>query len=99
VSASHDGTLKVWDVATGNVQQTIVGHDRPIGCMAISPDGQTIISGSDDRTVNIWNLHDGKLLHTLSGYERPILSVAFSADSRSIAIGSYGEIQVWQVEA
>ncbi len=99
VSASHDGTIAIWEVGTGNLLDTLNAHDKPIGCMVLSPNGQTIISGSDDRSVKIWNLSDGKLIHTLSGYDRPILSVAISPDCRSIAIGSYGEIQVWQVPA
>ncbi len=99
VSASHDCLIKIWDVATGKAINTLVGHTKPIGCVAITPDGQTIVSAGDDRTVNIWNLSEGKLIHTITAHDRAILSVAVSADSRTIAIGSYGEIQVWQVPA
>ena len=97
VSASHDCTVKIWEVATGNLIHTLVGHSKPIGCVAVSADGQIVVSGSDDRTVNIWNLHDGQLLHTLLATDRPILSVAISTDCRTIAMGSYGEVQVWQI--
>jgi WD40 repeat protein len=97
VSASHDCLIKIWDVTTGKAINTLVGHTKPIGCVAISPDGRTIVSAGDDRTVKIWNLSDGNLVHTISAHDRAILSVAISADNRTIAVGSYGEIQVWQV--
>jgi WD40 repeat protein len=65
--------------------------------VAISADGQTIVSGSDDRTVKLWNLGDGKPIYELGSHDRAVLSVAISSDNRTIATGSYGEIQVWQV--
>jgi WD40 repeat protein len=39
VSASRDGTVKVWDVASGQVEQTLSNHVNPLVHMDFSPDG------------------------------------------------------------
>ena len=55
-TASVDGTVKVWDAATGRVLLTYSGHQPlgfsvpgtrlPVMCLAFSPDGRHIASGS-----------------------------------------------------
>ncbi|SPO06928.1 uncharacterized protein DNG_09622 [Cephalotrichum gorgonifer] len=37
-SASHDGTIRLWDAATGTYQQTLKGHWDSVTAMAFSPD-------------------------------------------------------------
>ena len=45
---------------------TVPGHLRfSVTSVAISPDGQILVSGSNDKTIKIWNLHTGKPLRTL----------------------------------
>ena len=41
------------------------GH-TDIVSVAVSPDGQRVVSGSYDMTVRIWNMTDGALLHNLT---------------------------------
>jgi len=43
-SASLDGTLEVWDVATGATLATFVGESSMQPC-AVSPDGRTVVAG------------------------------------------------------
>jgi len=40
---------------------TLSGHTNLVLTIAISPDGQTLISGSRDKTAKIWNLSTGSL--------------------------------------
>ena len=41
----------VWDLASGEVKSTLKGHTNNVSSVAISPDGQTIVSGSWDNTL------------------------------------------------
>ena len=52
VSGSEDTTVRVWDLVT-NTHQTLKGHTRYILSVAISLDGQKIVSGSGDQTIKI----------------------------------------------
>jgi WD40 repeat protein/tRNA A-37 threonylcarbamoyl transferase component Bud32 len=53
VTASADGTLRHWDLATA-LAAVLRGHTDQIRAMAISKDGQLVASGSADRTVRVW---------------------------------------------
>ena len=54
VSGSGDKTIKVWELATGQIVHTLIGHTGPVSSVVISPDGQTFVSGSKDYTIKIW---------------------------------------------
>ncbi|MCL1475093.1 WD40 repeat domain-containing protein, partial [Argonema antarcticum] len=66
--------------------------------VAISPDGQTLVSGSNDKTINIWNLATGNLIRTLSGHSGYVYSVAISPDGQTLVSGSNDKtIKIWRV--
>jgi len=55
-SGSHDGTVRLWDPATGEELATLQGHTGRVTSVAFAPDGQWIASGSHDRTVRLWRV-------------------------------------------
>jgi WD40 repeat protein len=44
------------------------GHKESINSVAISADGQTVVSGSDDYTVLLWDKETGKVIRQLQGH-------------------------------
>jgi WD40 repeat protein len=78
---------------------TLRSHNGPVSSLAISPDGNTFVSGSDDRTIKRWNLKTGKLLHTFFGHLGPVVSVAISSNGNTLVSGSHDKtVRVWDVE-
>ncbi|CAG8891769.1 unnamed protein product, partial [Penicillium egyptiacum] len=54
-SGSDDHTVRLWDTATGCLQQIFEGHSDSVHSVAFSPDGQVLASGSSDHTVRLWD--------------------------------------------
>ena len=71
-------------------------HSDSVKSIAISPDGQTFVSGSWDNTIKIWNLHTGELIRTLIGHSSSVQSVAITPDGQTLVSGSNDKtIKVW----
>ena len=64
-SGSHDQTVKLWDVNTGQCLKTLQGHTSWVWSVALSPDAQTLVSGSQDETIKLWDVNTGVCLKTL----------------------------------
>lgn len=78
----------MWDLKTGQLIHNLKGHSYAVHAIAISPDGQTLVSGSSDATMKLWNLKTGQLIRTFSNV-RLVSSVAISADGQTLASTSY----------
>lgn len=111
-SASADGTIKIWDAATGSHMDTLVGHMAGVSCVAWSPDSNTLASGSDDKSIRFWDRVTGRPKTTtrksmvgqemapLRGHHNYIHCLAFSPKGNILASGSYDEaVFLWDVRA
>ena len=94
VSASDDGTVRVWQPATG--QSRVIGyHDDWVRAVAAAPadDGSVIASGSDDATVRLWRLNaDGSTEQiAVLVRETPVRAVALDCVGAKLTVAS-GEL-------
>ena len=53
----HDGTVKLWDVASGRVTASLKGPSTP---PAFSPDGKTLAFGCQDGSIQLWDMPSEK---------------------------------------
>jgi hypothetical protein len=98
LSASTDGTLRLWDVATGESVRTFVGHTDGVRSCAFSPDGRLALSASYDDTLRLWDVATGESVRTFEGHAGFVLGCAFSPDGRLALSSSFDRtLQLWDV--
>lgn len=106
LSASDDGTLKLWEIsinkvrsldeATGKVLVTFTGHGGDVRALAFSPDGTRIVSASEDGTLKVWDVGMGKGLPGVPKHSDDVNACAFSPDGRQIVTASEdGALKLW----
>lgn len=59
--ATFESTIRLWDITTQELRQTLRGHRSPVLSLAWSPDRRTLASGGYDRTIRLWDAETGML--------------------------------------
>ena len=60
VTASGDGTAKLWDLDANRLAEELRGHRGWVTTAAFAPDGRTILTASQDGTARIWDATAGR---------------------------------------
>uniref|UniRef100_A0A665WG18 CARD domain-containing protein n=1 Tax=Echeneis naucrates TaxID=173247 RepID=A0A665WG18_ECHNA len=106
LSWSFDGTVKVWDIETGEKLQDIEAHQGAILSGHVSPDGCFFATTSADKTVKLWSVKEGCLLKICSQESKDgmdslhggwVTDMHFSPDD-SLLVSTGGYIKWWNVE-
>ena len=96
-SASRDGTVRLWDVATGAMLQTLAGYTRNFKAITFSPDGKQVASASEYAMVQIWDVATGAVLQTLPGHTGNFKAIVFSSDGKRLASASMAKVLLWDM--
>ncbi|QJX00109.1 protein kinase domain-containing protein [Frigoriglobus tundricola] len=96
VTGSYDGTMRVWDAATGKeLLKREVCDKRPVSA-AFRPDGLRIVTAGADKLAKVWDAVTGQELLKLEGHTDGVTAAAFRADGARIVTGSWdGTARVW----
>jgi WD40 repeat protein len=88
VSASSDGTARLWSTRSGAPIATLRGHSGSVTRASFSPDGQRVLTASSDGTVREWEIDPPRLLWHGKNW---VLSAAFNPAGPGIAMSDEGE--------
>ena len=96
-SASANGIVKLWDVATGQELLTLKGHTSYVNSVVFSPDGTRLASAGDadppqgrrrqalGSSVKVWDVVTGQETLTFKAHAGRIRSICFSPDGTRLA--------------
>ncbi len=104
----NDGTVLVgnnWsdlialDLQTGEILNTITGHNNLVIDVTILPNGRYAISASLDNTLRLWDLDRGQVIRQFAAPSEEAFEVDLSPDGRTALSASLdGTVTLWDVE-
>lgn len=102
LAATHDTTVRVWDVATGQVLLTIKPNLRDIVDAAFSHDGKTIVTvgqdslGASAYSVKLWDATTGAFRATVGTLGFASRTVEFNQDDSRILVSAGAACVIFQ---
>lgn len=82
-----DAQVTVWNLATGEIVETLPGGAGTIYACQFSADSQMLATANLNGLVKVWRVKDWTLQGSHLNPKRKVRSVAFSPDGRWLAIG------------
>jgi len=88
-----DGTVRIWDLETGQCKHLLNGHTSLVGLLGLSPN--RLVSAAADATLRVWNPESGENQHVLAAHTGAI--TCFQHDEFKILSGSDGNLKMWDI--
>jgi tRNA A-37 threonylcarbamoyl transferase component Bud32 len=97
LSGGKDGTVRLWDVPSGQEVRVLAGPGPEVRAVALSADGRLALSASG-ATLKVWDAATGQELGRLVGHTNTVKSVALTPDGRRAASGGDDRtVRLWDV--
>jgi formylglycine-generating enzyme required for sulfatase activity/WD40 repeat protein/serine/threonine protein kinase len=93
LATGADGTVRLWDAATGKELQPLTGHAASANAVAYTPDCLRLLSGGSDQSLRLWDTVSGKELRTFP-VAKSVASVDFLPDGKHFAYAGDGTLSV-----
>jgi len=88
VTASFDGTARVWDAASGRPVGEPLRHAHWVWAASFSPDGRRVVTASADRTARVWDAASGRPVGKPLRHAGGVRAASFSPDGRWVVTAS-----------
>lgn len=100
IYGTWDGTITLWDVATGASIQMFSEQVGAVTALEFTPDGRSVVSGTWGGLI-LWDVATGEQLHTFTGYNSIVegVAISLSPDSRTVLSGDWDRRAIlWDLE-
>ena len=95
------GSIKIWDVASGQQVGVVRGHDYLVSSVAFNHDGTRIATGGLGDNIKIWQLARSRTKANWKWHsDQAVSAIAFSPDGKFIASGSRDHtVKIWDAKS
>ena len=96
-----DHSVRIFDLETYALKQTITGHTNSVFTVAYSPDFRYLLTAGRDAHLKVWDVENGySVQHTIVAHMFAINHLLFSPDGRYLATASMDKsIKIWDAES
>jgi WD40 repeat protein len=98
-AGGRNGSLRVWEVATGRVVWEREAHQRRIRAIAISADGLRLVTAGEDRVLRIWDADRGEESTTIDHGGSKVLAATYCGHHRIAGAGTDNIIHIWDAKS
>lgn len=77
-TGGEDGTIRLWDAKTGELQMTLEGHSGAVHKVKFVADAR-LVSAGHDKTVRVWDATTGKQERLFDKHKAPVTTLLMSA--------------------
>ncbi|KAK4495999.1 hypothetical protein PRZ48_013267 [Zasmidium cellare] len=89
----------MWHTHTGERRTSFNRRDDQFTTLALSPDGQIVLSGSRDATIRLWDTRVSEEMQSFEGHSKGTTSVSFSPDGLKVVTGGKDKtVRVWNAQ-
>jgi WD40 repeat protein/serine/threonine protein kinase/Flp pilus assembly protein TadD len=96
-SGGADGTVRLWEIATGRELRALAAESGAINCVAFGRDGEILAAGSDSGLVTLWDLATNQPIRTFTAHDARVFDLALSPDGRRMATAGQ-TVKLWDVD-
>jgi pleiotropic regulator 1 len=97
-SGAGDRTIKIWDLATGNLRLTLTGHISTVRGLAVSSRHPYLFSCAEDKQVKCWDLETNKVIRQYHGHLSGVYTLALHPTlDVLVTAGRDGVARVWDM--
>ena len=83
--ADEDGSITLWNAATGEQRGLLRDEVRVLRALAFSPDSRILASAGETGPIRLWDVLTAQELHSIPDYSGHVHSLAFAPDGSSLA--------------
>lgn len=94
ITASLDGLVHVFDVATGREVKALVSRTTGLIALAASPDASRILAGSVDGYITVWDPWVGREVAMFQADTKPVMGLEYLPEGR-VMTSSSGGVRFW----
>lgn len=100
LTASDDGTARIWIPFGARDYVELTGHGEPVLNASFSADGCLVATFSRDCTCRVWDASSGSCLEVFDDFEGEINSIDFSSDGNLLVVSSKdGTARIFDLES